>query len=179
MRIESEMWKFMNLIKYVKAMFIAVILIMLDQITKMLAVKYLMGNDGIDLISGVFRFQYLENRGSAFGMMQNMKPLFVIITIIVLVFISRIYGKIPDTKNMVPLKVISVVVFAGAIGNFIDRLKQSYVIDFLYFELIDFPIFNVADIYVTCSAAALIVLVLFYYKEDDFAWLEKKKGEDK
>ena len=56
---------------------------------------------------------------------------------------------------------------AGAIGNFIDRITQQYVVDFLYFKLIDFPIFNVADIYVTCAAFAMILLGFFYYKDED------------
>ena len=57
----------------------------------------------------------------------------------------------------------------------IDRYLQGYVVDFLYFSLIDFPIFNVADIYVTVSAFAFLVLGLFYYKEEDFAFLSVKK----
>ena len=56
---------------------------------------------------------------------------------------------------------------AGAIGNLIDRICNKYVIDFLYFKLINFPIFNVADIYVTCAAFAMMALGLFYYKDED------------
>ena len=66
-------------------------------------------------------------------------------------------------------------VFAGAIGNFLDRLRLQYVIDFLYFELIDFPVFNVADCYVTIACASFAFLVFFYYKESDFEFLEKTK----
>ena len=60
-------------------------------------------------------------------------------------------------------------------GNLIDRIFLHYVRDFLYFVLIDFPIFNVADIYVTLSAVALIIMILFVYSDDDFAFLKKKK----
>ena len=66
-------------------------------------------------------------------------------------------------------------------GNLIDRLHQGYVVDFFYFELIHFPIFNVADIYVTCGTALLIVLFFFYYKEEDLEVLisfGKKKQQD-
>lgn len=68
---------------------------------------------------------------------------------------------------------------SGALGNLIDRIRLKYVIDFIYFSLIDFPVFNVADIYVTVSMIVLLLLVLFYYKdEDDFAFLSpKKKGK--
>ena len=56
----------------------------------------------------------------------------------------------------------------GALGNFIDRVFRNYVVDFFYFKLIDFPVFNVADIYVTVAAFAMIILGLFYYKEEDY-----------
>ena len=69
---------------------------------------------------------------------------------------------------------------AGAIGNFIDRVSLNYVVDFLYFKLINFPIFNVADIYVTCSAFVIIVLGIFYYKDEDIDRIfpPKAKKED-
>ena len=57
---------------------------------------------------------------------------------------------------------------AGAIGNLIDRISLKYVVDFIYFELIDFPIFNIADCYLTVSSFLLIILAIFYYKENDF-----------
>ena len=70
-------------------------------------------------------------------------------------------------KHFYPLHGICIALFAGAVGNFIDRILHNYVIDFFYFSLIDFPIFNVADIYVTCAMALFIMLLLFYYKEAD------------
>ena len=66
-----------------------------------------------------------------------------------------------------------VLIFAGAIGNFIDRIRQGFVVDFLYFELIDFPIFNVADIYVTVGCILLILLLLFYYKDEELNFFKK------
>jgi signal peptidase II len=78
------------------------------------------------------------------------------------------------------MRFLMVFIAAGAVGNMIDRVFLGYVRDFLYFSLIDFPIFNVADIYVTCATILLILLLLFYYKEeDDFAFLSPggKKGK--
>ena len=63
---------------------------------------------------------------------------------------------------------------AGAIGNMIDRAVRGYVVDFFYFRLIDFPIFNVADIYVTVTMILLLILILFYYKEEDLEFLSRK-----
>ena len=64
---------------------------------------------------------------------------------------------------------------AGAVGNMIDRISQGYVVDFLYFKLINFPIFNVADCYVTIAAACLVILIMFYYKDEDMACFAIKK----
>ena len=78
------------------------------------------------------------------------------------------------------LRFILVLLTAGALGNLIDRLRLNYVIDFFYFELINFPIFNVADIYVTVGMALLLILVLFYYKEEELEVLwpfRKRKHE--
>ena len=69
------------------------------------------------------------------------------------------------------------IVFAGAMGNFIDRVFRGYVVDFIYFSLIDFPTFNVADIYVTVAAFMLVVLILFFYQEEDLNRVFSKKKE--
>ena len=154
--------------KYLKALAAVIILILLDQFTKYLAVQHLLPlQGGKILIPGVFRLLYLENRGSAFGMLQNKQTFFIVFTIIVLVAILIVYSHMPQTARMLFLRIDLVLIFAGAIGNFIDRLRQGFVVDFLYFELIDFPIFNVADIYVTVGCILLILLLLFYYKDEE------------
>ena len=117
----------------------------------------------------------LENRGAAFGLLQNQRTFFIILTVIFLAAMVYVYMRIPSDKKFLPLRLLVIIVSAGAFGNFYDRLKLTYVRDFLYFSLIDFPIFNVADIYVTCSAVAFFILVVFVYKEDDLAFMEKKK----
>lgn len=68
---------------------------------------------------------------------------------------------------------------AGAIGNLIDRMVNNYVVDFCYFKLINFPIFNVADIYVTVAAFFFIILGLFYYKEEDYELIFPDKNKKK
>lgn len=153
--------------KILKLVILAVLLVFLDQYTKSLAVRYLMGNDGITIIEGVFRFKYLENRGAAFGMLQNQQIFFVVMTILVLCVFGYLYFKIPAGRRFLPLEYTIILLIAGAIGNFIDRVSNNYVVDFLYFELIDFPIFNVADCYVTIAMALFIFLILFFYKEDE------------
>lgn len=140
-------------------------LVGIDQWTKSLAVAKL--QSPIELIKGVFEFAYVENRGAAFGILQNHQMMFAAFTVIVVILIFAFYLKIPQGKKYLPLNISLVVLIAGAIGNFIDRIYLGYVVDFLYFKLINFPVFNVADIYVTCSAFLLVILVMFVYKEED------------
>ena len=84
---------------------------------------------------------------------------------------------LPNNKRFVYLDWILVFMSAGAIGNLIDRISQQFVVDFLYFKLIDFPIFNVADIYVTCSVILLLILGVFYYKDEDFEMIFPSKKD--
>ncbi|MBQ8185116.1 MAG: signal peptidase II [Lachnospiraceae bacterium] len=157
---------------------LAAVLIGLDQWTKALAVSHLKDQESIVLIKDVFQLHYLENRGAAFGMFQGQRWIFVILTVLVLVGLVYLYNRMPLEKRLHPLRFIGVALFAGAIGNFIDRTVQGYVVDFFYFELIDFPIFNVADCYVTVSAIALVILFIFYYKDEELAFISfssKKK----
>ena len=146
---------------------------LLDQGTKYLAIRYLKGTSGISLIDSVLNLRYLENRGMAFGLLQN-KILFLVLTCIVFfVAIIYLFIKAPATVYYRPLLYTAAIVFAGAMGNFIDRVFRGYVVDFIYFSLIDFPTFNVADIYVTCGITVMVFLMFFRYKEEnDFDFLK-------
>ena len=163
--------------KYLKALIGAVLLIALDQWTKYMVLLHVKPIDSIPLIPGILSFTYHENRGAVWGIMQGQIPVLIVITVIILTVVLWIYSRIPDTKKYRWLHFIAVLVIAGAIGNFIDRLFRHYVVDFIYFELIDFPIFNVADMYVVIAAFLLIFVSVFIYKEDsDFDFLNPKKG---
>lgn len=153
------------------------LLTFIDQCTKYLAVLHLKNQESIVLIPEVFQLQYLENHGAAFGILQGQQWIFFLMTIVYLVAAVWIYLRIPKTKKYFPLHMIAVVLTAGALGNFIDRISQGYVVDFFYFSLIDFPIFNVADIYVVLSFIGLAICILFVYKDEDFAFLNLKKKE--
>ncbi|MBR3772193.1 MAG: signal peptidase II [Clostridium sp.] len=153
--------------KYIKGFVWAAILILLDQLSKYWATITLKGNQPIVLWKGIFELRYLENRGMAFGLLQNRIGVFLIVTILILGAIIYYYYRVPNTKRMLPLRITMVVLAAGAVGNMIDRIVNNYVIDFLYFKAINFPIFNVADCYVTISFVSLMVLILFYYKEEE------------
>ena len=159
------------------------LLVLLDQATKLAAVSALKDGGPYVLIPGVFQLQYLENRGAAFGLLQNARIFFLAVTLIALAAVIYVLVRLPLKRKYIVLRFLMVLIAAGAVGNMIDRVFLGYVRDFLYFSLIDFSIFNVAnvaDIYVTCATILLILLLLFYYKEeDDFAFLSPggKKGK--
>lgn len=161
--------------KYISWFIAFLALVVADQLTKWWAVIALNGNDGITIIDGVFRLMYLENRGAAFGIMQNKRIILLITAILILIFLVYLFIKIPDLSKFKPLKVVLVVIAAGAVGNMIDRIVHGFVTDFFYFELINFPVFNVADCYVVVSAIAAMLLILFYYKEEDLETIKNGK----
>lgn len=150
-----------------------------DQLTKCFAVLYLKGKEPFVLIKDVFELHYLENRGAAFGILQGRQIFLGILTSVFLFILYYVFRKMPDEKKYTPLYFIGMMVCAGAIGNMIDRVRQQYVVDFLYFKLINFPIFNLADCYVTIAAFLLFFLILFYYKDEDFEFLKKNKFDFK
>lgn len=157
---------------------LVILLLAVDQASKYLAVMFLKDKPDFQLIPGVFSLHYLENRGSAFGMLQNQMLFFLLITVFVLAAAIFFLRRLPKNRHFLPLRIVGYFLVAGALGNFIDRIFHSYVIDFFYFSLIDFPVFNVADIYITVSTIVLFILILFVYKEEDFACLKKKKKEN-
>lgn len=152
---------------YLTALIIALAGIFLDQITKYLAVVHLKEKEAYVLWNQVFQLEYLENRGAAFGMLQNQQIFFFFSVILITIFVIWFYLRVPMEKKYFPLRLCAIFIMAGAYGNFIDRLRLGYVIDFFYFKLIDFPVFNVADIYVTISMIVFCLLLFFYYKEED------------
>ena len=156
---------------------LAVCLIVFDQITKKIVLARLVGQPYV-LIEGVFEFRYLENRGAAFGILQNSNPFFLVIAVVILIVVLWCFLRLPAGRHYLPMNIALLLLFSGAIGNMIDRIFRRFVVDFIYFRLIDFPIFNVADIYVTISAFLLFILVIFYYKDEDFSFFGAAKKDE-
>ncbi len=148
-------------------------LIALDLWTKSLAAAALKTNGPVILMKGVLELLYVQNTGAAFSLLENAQWLFILIAIVVNAAILWILVRAPRTRYYVPLRMTLLLVSAGAVGNVVDRITLGYVRDFIYFSLINFPVFNVADIYVTCATVLLVILVLFYYKDEDFHFLAK------
>lgn len=168
-----------------------ILLIALDQFTKFLAVSKLKNSDPFVLIDGVFEFYYVENRGVAWGAFSGKLGWFVAITLVILPLvmfaIHRIgsfidfFGNKINVKAMRFLQLDLFLLIAGAIGNLIDRTINGYVVDFLYFKLIDFPVFNVADCYVTVATVLLLIISIIWLKSEELDILlsSKKKWQVK
>lgn len=148
------------------------VLVIIDQYTKILAVDRLKGTVPHVLIDGVLEFRYLENRGAAFGMLQDKKTLFIFMTIVMLLVVFYVLFKLPTGKKFGAWHVFLCFICAGGIGNMIDRIRFDYVIDYIYFKIIDFPIFNFADILVTIGTILLFIVILFFTKEEELDFLK-------
>lgn len=163
-------------VHWLKGCAIIFILTFLDQGSKYFVLTRLKNTPDIILIPGVLQLHYLENRGMAFGLFEGKIPVFVILCVLFFCVFFYVYARIPRTGYYLPLTITSLIMVSGALGNFIDRVFRKYVVDFIYFSLIDFPVFNMADIYVVCSGILLVILVCFKYKNDeDYHFLRLKK----
>lgn len=146
-----------------------------DQLTKALAVREFKDAGPVPVINAVLYFLYVENRGAAFGMLIGQQIFFYLITVFVVIFILRTVYRMPYGRYYLPLRISLGMIFGGALGNFIDRIRNQYVVDFIYFSPINFPVFNVADIFVTVGCFLLIILFFFFYKDEDFEFLRRQK----
>lgn len=156
---------------------IVVLLIGLDQFTKYLALTRLKGNEAIVIIKNVLEIDYLENRGSAFGMFQNQKVFLLTIGFVFLTVVLFLMYRSPSKKRFLPFHLCLAGILAGGIGNMIDRFRFSFVVDFVSFVLIHFPVFNVADCYIVVSVFVMMFLFLFIYKDDELTFLSFSKKD--
>lgn len=136
------------------------LLVFLDQLTKWLVVLKLKPIHDLPIIKDVFHLTYVENRGAAFGILEGKHLFFVITTVTIFIFLTVYYFRLPSGRIYHWMRLALVLLGAGAIGNLIDRIRHGYVVDFLYFKLIDFPVFNIADICVVVGVAILSVFIL-------------------
>lgn len=134
---------------------LSIFIFILDIMTKMVADLNLKQIGTIPLIQDIFHLTYVENKGIAFGMFAEERLLFILVSIGVLVILSVLYTKTqPRTKW---LKVGTSFIYGGAIGNLMERMAKGYVVDFFDFRLINFPVFNIADIAICVGAVMLVI----------------------
>ncbi len=156
-----------------KHLILFIILVGIDQVVKYLVRQNLMNQEPITILPNkILNLQYHENTGAVWGILSGNVLYLSIFTLLILILIVYLYLKIPQTKRMRALRILSVFILAGAVGNLIDRIFLGHVVDFIYFEFINFPLFNIADSYLTVSCILLLFLAIFYYKDEDLAFLD-------
>jgi len=139
----------------------------LDMLSKFLTVKYLEPIGTYKLIDGVFQLTYRENTGAAFSILQGKRVFFLIITTILVLFIAYLLcaNIVENTAACCALAAI----IGGGLGNMIDRAVNGYVVDMFDFCLINFAVFNVADIFITCGSILFLIIYTFS-KGDIIKW---------
>ena len=149
------------------ALLLSAVLAFVDQLLKIEMRNWLKSAGEIPLIGEALKLTYLENRGRAFGMMQGQKWLLVWVTAFVLLILiaAIMMGKIRKPATLFT----TAVIIGGGVGNLIDRVYRGYVIDYINVSLIDFPIFNFADICVTCGTIVLLILLVIEMVEEEKA----------
>lgn len=160
--------------RLIPAIISVVLLTVLDQFTKLYIVSTMELYDSIPVIKDVLEIHYIRNAGAAWGIFQNKQLMFYIETIIILLFAFFAYYRCLAKNKYKDIRFLIILISSGAIGNFIDRVRLKYVIDFIYFKLINFPVFNVADCYVTIGVFVLMFLLIFKYKETEISDIIKK-----
>lgn len=134
-------------------------LIGLDQISKFLAVKYLVNIGSIPIIKDIFHLTYVENRGAAFGMFQNNQMIFVVVALAACMF--GLYYLYKKQLNLLGKSAI-ILIIAGAIGNLIDRVRLGFVVDYFDFRIVWNYVFNVADVFVVIGTILLCIYIIFF-----------------
>lgn len=147
-----------NKFNYLIYLFIVVSLVSLDQYTKSIILNYFELYESKTIIDGFFSLTYVQNFGAGFSIMQNARTTFLIITPICLIGFTYLFIKSNDKLSKAAL----LLMISGTIGNFIDRIVRVYVVDFLDFIIFgwDFPIFNVADIFLTIGVCLYIIALI-------------------
>lgn len=153
------------------AILASAILICLDQFVKYIINSTFKVGESLPLIDKVFQLTYIQNQGAAWGSFSGKIPFLLIITIAILICAVYVYIQLArrqDNKYSA-LRIGLIFLISGAIGNMIDRGFRGFVVDMFDFCLINFPVFNVADIYVTCSFIFIAILIMFKYKDDELS----------
>lgn len=150
----------------------AAVIVAADQITKYLTVQNIPPD--IPVIDGLFHLTYTKNTGAAWSMLEGARWLFVALFVILTVLVVWEYR-----KKLLPFSKFDrwciAAVYGGGMGNVIDRIFRGYVVDMIEVEFISFPVFNVADCFITCGCIALMVSLFFFNKA---FWKDDSKTSD-
>lgn len=145
--------------------------VVLDQVAKYLTVLYIPLGESIPFLPGVLELTYVQNDGAAFSSFQGRQGMFLLIFVIFTGIVLYEYFKKPMGFLKFERWCIAAI-YAGGLGNMIDRLRQGYVVDMIETVFMEFPVFNVADCFITCGCVLLMVHLFFFNKK---FWKDEKK----
>ena len=156
---------------YLLMLLFVIFAVVADQLTKLWVLKAIPLHSQLEAIPGLFHLTYVQNTGAAFSSFQGQRWLFA------LIFVAFTVAVIWEfSKKRMPFSVFErwciAAVFAGGLGNMIDRIRLGYVVDMICVDFMDFPVFNVADCFITCGCIALMISLVFFNKN---FWREEKK----
>lgn len=149
----------------------------LDQWTKYLTIQHLSDGHEVKFLGNAVVFSFMKNHGMAWGLFQNAQFVLCLLTIIAIGIIIFLYVRTPFEKEYRPIRIAEVMLVGGALGNLIDRIFRlepgekffhGYVVDMIYVKAINFPVFNVADVFVSLAFLSFLFLLIFVYNEDEF-----------
>ena len=146
-------------------------MVVADQLSKLWTVENIALFEKLNAIPGLFHLTYVQNTGAAFSSFQGMRWLFVVVFALLTVAVAWEFftRKLPFTSFD---RWCIAAIYAGGLGNMIDRVRLGYVVDMIEVDFIRFPVFNVADCFITCGCILLMVHLVFFNKE---FWKEEKK----
>lgn len=144
---------------------LAALLIVIDQLSKWAILQNFELYEEKILLPGFLSLFYIQNRGAAWGIFEGRMIFFYIITVFVVGYLIYMFHKEKTDSKLVGVSFS--LILAGAIGNFIDRLMNGFVVDMFRLDFVNFPIFNVADMCLTIGVALMLIHVLFFEKEEN------------
>ena len=142
---------------------LSVVVIAADFVFKRLAVQNLKDGQTFTVLGGLVKFEYVENRGMAFGMLQNFRWFFIIFTLVIISAVVVYVLKTKPTSKL--LKVSLSLIVGGGIGNLIDRMFMGYVVDYIQLSFFS-PVCNFADYCVTIGTALLLIYIIFFTQDE-------------
>ena len=144
---------------------ITILLVLIDQIVKILVERHMFFGDTISIIDGFLHLTYVQNRGIAFGILQGKVDIISIATVIAIIGIIVYFFKNVKKSNLFE-KAAYVFIISGAVGNMIDRLTRGYVVDMIDFRGIWSFVFNIADVYINLGVILLLLDLLLKRRKD-------------
>lgn len=147
-----------------------------DQLVKYLIVAHIAPGATVEVLPGLIHLTFVKNTGAAFSILTGHRWPLVLFTFAVIALIVFALARHYVSHPFGVFTLAAVV--GGAVGNLIDRLRLGYVVDMFEVEFIDFPVFNVADIFLTCGAVALCFYIIFFYSKDEAKRLAEKNHDD-